>query len=415
MAEAAALPTTTSLPATEGRNGFAATIVAGHALKHTLISSVASVIIPEIKLSLSLSATQVGTLGTTQQLTGWLATMSAGYLGDRFTHRTGLMLAFSLGMSGASLLVMSLAPSYGVILIAMLLMGFGPSMFHPPAVGALSRRFADRRSFAVSLHGTGGSIGEVCGPLIGAGLLALLYWRDVLRVEFIPALVGAFLMWKLLDSSRRADQPPDAGASSIGAYLSSFAGLLRQRALVMLFGVAGLRAVGQAVTTVFLPIYLREDLGYSSVLVGSFIAMSQLAGIASQPIMGIFADRFGHKAVILPALLCFAGLLALVPLAENKLQLALVILAIGCFIFSMQSILTSAAIELAGDRFHSTVTSLVYAAGFIGSLAPTAAGILADAHGLKITFLFSATAVLLAACLLALTRIPRHERRIETV
>ncbi|HLG10632.1 MAG TPA: MFS transporter [Dehalococcoidia bacterium] len=398
----AAIVTGAAATARAGRGRFAATIVIGHALKHTLTSGVQSALIPEIKLSLGLSATQVGALSTTQQITGWMATMSAGYLGDRFTKKTGLMLAFSLAMTGTALLIMSIAPGYGVLLLAMLFMGFGPSMFHPPAVGALSRRFADRRSFAISLHGTGGSVGEALGPVLGAGLLLVLFWRDALRVEFIPAIVGAFLLWRLLDTTGASEHE---GHATLRTYIASFVGLLSHRTLLLLFLVTGLRAVGQAVTSTFLPVYLREDLGYSSLLVGGFIAMGQIAGIGSQPVMGLLADRFGHKTVILPALLSFAAILAVIPLADGKLQLAIAILALGIFVFSMQSILTSAAVELAGDHLHSTVTSLVYAAGFIGSLSPTIAGILADAHGLKVTFFFSAAVVTVAACILAMTNL----------
>jgi FSR family fosmidomycin resistance protein-like MFS transporter len=407
MTEAAIVTGAAPATADTTRGRFAAIIVIGHALKHTLTSSVQTAMIPELKLSLGLSATQVGALSTTQQITGWMATMSAGYLGDRFTKKTGLMLAFSLTMTGSALLIMSFAPGYGVLVIAMLFMGFGPSMFHPPAVGALSRRFADRRSFAISLHGTGGSVGEVLGPLVGAGLLLVLFWRDALRVEFLPAILGAILLWRLLDTSGASEH---AGHSSLRAYVGSFLGLLHDRTLLLLFLVTGMRAVGQAVTATFLPVYLREDLGYSALLVGAFIAMSQVAGIGSQPVMGLLADRFGHKAVILPALLGFAAILAIIPLTEGKLQLAIAILALGTFVFSMQSILTSAAIEMAGDHLHSTVTSLVYAAGFIGSLSPTIAGILADAHGLQVTFYFSATVVAAAACILALTNLKAHTR-----
>ena len=79
-------------------------------------------------------------------------------------------------MVGGALLLIGVAQSYYMLLFAFLCLGFGPSMFHPPAVGALSRRFADRRAFAISLHGTGGSIGEALGPLTAAGLLGLLFW-----------------------------------------------------------------------------------------------------------------------------------------------------------------------------------------------------------------------------------------------
>lgn len=391
------------------RARFAAIIVVGHALKHALVSGIPAVVMPEIKQSMALSDTQVGSLGSVQQVSGWTATMCAGYLGDRFTNRTGLMLGISLGLVGGSLALISMSQSYAMLLLGMLCLGFGPSMFHPPAVGALSRRFADRRAFAISLHGTGGSIGEVLGPLIAAGLLSFLFWRDVLRVEFVPAIVGAIvLLLALKDRGEHAD----GDQKSFRVYLGSFLALLRHRTLALILLVTALRSVGQATTTIFLPIYLREDLGYSAALVGLYIALSQLAGIGSQPLMGFLSDRFGHKRVILPALSCFALLLAVVPLAEGKIALALVILGLGFFIFSMQSILTSAAVEQAGHEVHSTVVSLIYASSFVGSVAPTLAGVLADAYGLRSTFYMSASFAVLAVVVLLLTKMPNRVRQV---
>ena len=389
--------------ADSGRGRFAAVVVGGHAVKHLLTSGVPAVILPEIKRDLALSDTQVGSLGSVQQVSGWMATMGAGYLGDRFAGKTSLMLATSLTIVGFSLMLLGVARSYLMLLGAMLCMGFGPSMFHPPAVGALSRRFADRRALAISLHGTGGSIGEVLGPLVAAGLLTLLYWRDVLRVEVVPALVAAAVMFTLLKEGAATDP---GSPSSFRTYLRSFAALLRQRALALLLLVTACRSVGQATTTIFLPIYLREDLAYSPALVGVYIAMSQLAGIGSQPLMGLLSDRFGHKSVILPALVTFSVLLALVPFADGKVALALVILGLGFFLFSMQSVLTSAAVDLAGHEVHATVVSLIYASGFVGSLAPTFAGVLADRYGLTSTFYMSATVAAVAVIILAVTTLP---------
>ena len=392
-----------------GRARFATIIVVGHALKHALVSGVSSVLMPEIKATMSLSDTQVGALGSVQQISGWSATMSAGYLGDRFTNKTGLMLGISLGLVGGALFLIAASQSYAMLLFGMLCLGFGPSMFHPPAVGALSRRFSDRRAFAISLHGTGGSIGEALGPLMAAGLLSFLFWRDVLRVEFVPAIVGAVILLFTLKDRGGHDHH---ASGTFREYLGSFMALLRDKTLTLILLVTAFRSVGQSTTAIFLPIYLREDLGYSSALVGIYISMSQVAGIGSQPLMGFLSDRFGHKAVMLPALAAFAVLLALVPFAETKVGLALVILALGFFIFSMQSILTSAAVEQAGNQVHSTVVSLIYASSFVGSLAPTVAGVLADAYGLKSVFYFSALLATAAAVILAFTAMPR---RVEPV
>jgi fucose permease len=122
--------------------------------------------------------------------------------------------------------------------------------------------------------------------------------------------------------------------------------------------------------------------------------------------MGALSDRVGHKAVIFPAMLAYTLILAVIPFADGKVQVAVVILALGIFVFSMQSILTSAAIELTGESVSSTATSLIYAASFLGSLAPTIAGVLTDAYGLQSSFYFGATFAALGTVMIAMTRMP---------
>jgi MFS transporter, FSR family, fosmidomycin resistance protein len=390
-----------------GRNRFAATIILGHALKHVYISALAGGLMPEIKAGLSLTATQVGTLASAQQFAGWGSTMTAGYLGDRFTRWTAVMLSTSLGLTGIAYFVLGIAASYSVLLPAMLFVGLGPSLYHPPAIGALSRRFVSQRALVISLHGAGGSLGEALGPLTAAGMLALLYWRDVLQVSMIPALIAAFAMWRLL---RNDNFHSEEGTTSLKQYSGAFLKVLHKRPVVMLCAATAFRTVGQAGTVVFLPIYLREDLGYSAGLVGVYLAMAQIVGIGSQPVMGFLADRVGYKPVLIPALLAMALLLLLIPAADGKLQLAVVILLLGTFLFSLHAILISAASELVEESMQSTIVSLIYASSFVGALSPTLAGVLADEHGLQSTFILAAGLVVCSAITLALTKLPPAKR-----
>lgn len=389
------------------RRRFAATIILGHALKHVYISALSTQLMPEVKAGLLLTNAQLGTLASVQQFTGWGSTVASGYLGDRFTHKTALLLGLSLGIMGVSYFVLGVAGSYTVLLGAMLFVGLGPSIYHPPALGALARRFAERRALLISLHGAGGSLGEATGPLLAGALLAFLAWRDLLQVSMLPALAAALLMWTLLRGDGGTAQP---GAGSFRAYLSAFRVVLSSRVLLLVCLATGLRSVGQTTTSTFLPVYLKDDLGYSTEVKGLFLALAQVAGISSQPLMGHLADRFGPKHVLVPALSAMAALLLLVPLAEGQVQLALVILALGAFLFSLHAILLATAAELVSEEMQATAVSLIYASSFIGALAPTVAGLLADAQGLQATFFFSAAMVALAAAVIFLTRLPSRRR-----
>ena len=118
---------------------------------------------PEISKDLNLTRAQFGSLASVGQVSWWSATMLAGYLGDRFSNRAGLMIAISMMLMGGGMMLAGFAPTYVTMLVAMFLVGVGPAMFHPPALGELSRRFPDRRGFAISLHGMAANVGEVLG------------------------------------------------------------------------------------------------------------------------------------------------------------------------------------------------------------------------------------------------------------
>lgn len=218
----------------KGRKQLAAAVIIGHGIKHIYNSSLQVSLLPEISLSFGLTGSQFGLLSTAGRLTSGLTTIGAGYLGDRFASKSGLMLAISLGLMGVSFFFLGSAPNYWVLFVLMLLAGIGPSLYHPPAIASLSRKFPDRRGFAISLHGTGGSVGEVLGPILTGALLTgtlygLMIWRDVFHWSIFPAVFFAVLIWSMM----RNISTEATGTESFGDYLRSLVELLQKRAMIV--------------------------------------------------------------------------------------------------------------------------------------------------------------------------------------
>ena len=96
---------------TAGRKRMAATIVAGHMIKHLYNGGFGALIMPQIKIDLGLNFTQFGILATSRSLTGWLSNMYAGYLGDRFTDKSSLFLGLSLTLLGVAHFIIGFSQS----------------------------------------------------------------------------------------------------------------------------------------------------------------------------------------------------------------------------------------------------------------------------------------------------------------
>lgn len=410
-----------------GRNRLAITVVLGHAIKHIYNAGMHSVLLAVMKDDLGLSGTQFGLLTTSGRVTSGATTMVAGYLGDRFANRSGIMLMISLGMMGVSYFLLGIAPNYWLMLAAMLLVGIGPSLYHSPAIASLSRKFPDKRSFAISWHGTGGSVGEFVGPILTGGLIHGVYfvafeWNEVLQISAGPALIFGLLIYLMM----RGIPAGSTDTESLREYFAKLFTMLRRRGMQMLVLTTALRSMGQGAMMAFLPVYLLEDQGISAIVIGLFMSSIQFVGILAQPTMGWLADKLGHKAVLVP---CTAALgvlmialkfsptdaplvfdIVVIEITVPGIQFGIIALAMGAFLYALHAIYIAAAMDVAQGEAQSTVVSLIYGASLLGAFSPFIAGVIVDLGSNSDAFVYGGAAVIAAAALLGLTRLPKVDR-----
>ncbi len=374
--------------------------VAGHGIKH-IFNSAFFILLPEIKTGLLLSNTQVGTLSTVRNVVGGLFNLPAGFTADRFSRRRAEILGLSIALVGFFAMLLGLAPNFWVAMVASALMTAAIAFWHPAAISSLSRHFAARRGFAIALHGTGGSLGETIGPTLAGALIIVLGWRLVLQWSVIPGILLGLLVWFVL----RSVPTGESAAASMKSYLRAFRQLFRNGRVLLVLLFAGGYTGGHAVVLTFLPIYLREDAGVSSVVVGLYLSFANVGGIVSQPLLGYASDRLGRKAVLAPSLTILALSTLSLYLAPPGWIFALVVLVMGAFAFPLMSIHLAAVMDLTEGGIQATAVSLVFGSAVVVSgITPTLAGILADALSVKATFLMAGGILLATALAAAVTR-----------
>ena len=398
------------------------TAVAGHGIKH-LMNAAFAVLLPEMKAGLGLTNTQIGVLSASRFLAGGLANFPAGYIADRFTNLRAIVLGLSIAGIGVTYFLAGITTVFWLITLWTSLMVVSISLWHPAAIGSLSRQFTSNRGFAISLHGTGGSVGEAVGPIVAGVLLGFFAWEFIFQGAIVPALILGLLIWLVL---RRV--PADISqAASFGDYAVGIRALLTNRRLLLVLLFTGGFAGAQATMYTFLPIYLREDVSLSPATVGVYLSLLNIPGIGSQPVMGYLSDRFGRKAVLTPAMASlgvFYLLLGVVPAVTNSIlgveiqggiALVAIILGASLFFYPMMAIFLASASDLAPSDVQSTTVSLVFGvATIVGFLGPLVAGVIADTYSLQATFYFCAALVLLAAFVSAVTSWERQRQPVST-
>src|SRR4051794_6107616 len=275
----------------------------------------------------------------------------AGGLADRFGHRRVFLLGLG-GFTAASMLC-AVAPSLPLLIAARVLQGVGAALIAPASLAIVLDNFpVERRAAGVGLWGAAAAAAAAVGPTLGGALVVAADWRLVFLVN-LPLGLGIlsagrrFLPKASSTDSRLPDLPGalmlavglaaitlaivegnDWGWSATSTVACFAAGLILLIGVVLrstrhprpivepeLFAHRSF-AIGNLGTLLFAAaffslilgnvLFLTTIWGYTVFHAGlATIPGPLLTTIVSGP-AGRLADRFGHRAVIVPGTIFMA-------------------------------------------------------------------------------------------------------------
>lgn len=372
-------------------------LTAGHFVIHWF-QQFFPVLLPSIKSGLNLNNVEVGALTSAQQVVVGFGQLPLGMVADSMVRHRATILALSLISMGAAYFLLA-APLFIWALLGSGLIGLGTALWHPTAAASLSNRFPERRATALSIHGTGATLSDTLTPLGVGVLLAHFSWQTATQVQLLPGLIFAFLLWRALAGVFSDD---GSARRRVSTQFHDVIAVIKNPAFLGLSVATGLLSMARLVILTFLPIYLQEDLHYSSVALGVYIALLHAMGTVSQPILGLLSDRFGRKAVLLPSCLLLGLFFSLLAVAPPGIPLGFVIVAIGIFFYTLFNIFNAAVMDVASSNVQAAtfgLTSLITQLVVIPS--PMITGYLIGGLGIKFAFVLAGLFLLIAGLVLA--------------
>ena len=388
---------------------------AGHGIKH-FGQGALLIMIPSIRATLGLSDVAIGGISSAQSISSGIANIPAGILTDMFRKKVAWILFASMIMVGSGYLLISISPVYWVLLVGVVIVGFGTSMWHAPAFGTLAARYPRRRGFAMAAHLTGAQVGNTTSPLIVGFLLAGtigswvvfggIEWRWLAAFISVPMILTALVVV----SRFKTAGAESTGSVTLGAYFASAKRLLSNRGVLGMALLGAMRGAVHNSFQVFLVIYMREELGYSNTYVGVHIALITMAGIISTPIMGNLSDRVGRRPVISFAMTAMTVLLFLFLQFDSGIPMMILIAVLGLFFFSVMPIINAAAMDMIDKGSEGSGTALMFAGGsIVGSLTPIVAGIINQSNGFQGVVIFAGAMATIGAVLSLILPMAKRE------
>ena len=174
---------------------------------------------------------------------------------------------------------------------------------------------------------------------------------------------------------------------------------------------------GFAFVLPFLPLFVVRELGVAepenaALWAGVLIGVAPLLAGLLAPVWGRLADRHGQKGIAAKALVAYVVLLALSAAVTSVWQLLAVRIGVGLF-GGIGPLGLAMATSQAPREETGRAVGLVQAAQILSAaIGPLAGGILADAIGMRATFL--ATAALCALALVLLLAFYEEQPRAES-
>ena len=369
---------------------MAATVIGAHALEH-MYGRAFLVLIPQIYITLGLAPIQAGLLDAVRQLSGGATSMTGGFFVDMFQHRRAHILAFSMGLIAVGYFLVSIAPTYGLILAALAVASAGTALWHPPALGLLAQRFPQQRGLFISLHRSTGNIGDWLGPLIVGGLLAVVGWRWIVGGGTPVLLVFAVVIFFLL---RNVGGPKIEGVDYKAKFRTQVRDMresFRGTGMWWIFTVSAVRGMGDRSLLWVIPLYLTDQLELSSFWVGFHVALLAAPGIFVGPMFGALSDKIGRKPIIIFIMASAVIFPTTMALGGDGLGMTISVLFFGVFLFSVNSLTQAAAIDVAsGKGLEGTFVGLMWGSNaFFGAMASIISGVIVEYIGWHAAFYFA--------------------------
>ncbi|HET7308393.1 MAG TPA: MFS transporter [Gammaproteobacteria bacterium] len=395
--EAGAAPPVAAHSSSAMRRPTLYSVIGAVSFSHVLNDMMQSVIVaiyPMLKGGFHLNFMQVGAITLTFQLTASLLQPVVGMVTDK--HPLPFSLPAGMCFTLAGLLLLSVAPTYPILLLAVALIGCGSSIFHPESSRVARMASGGRYGLAQSLFQIGGNLGQALGPVLAAVVVLKLGrshvgWFGLAALLAIVILlqVGRWYSRHIEERvrKRRADDRPLFAAAVVRHTIAVL--------LVLMFS----KFFYLASISSYYEFYLIHRFGLSAHSAANLLSVFLFAVAVGTMIGGPLGDRIGRRRVIWFSILGCAPFTLALPYVGLGWTVGLSVM-IGLILASAFPAIIVYAQDMLSHRI-GMVSGLFYGFSFgLGGIGAAVLGVIADHFG--IVFVYQVCAFLPLLGLLAM-------------
>jgi MFS family permease len=301
-----------------------------------------------------------------------------GALSDRIGPRLvvlagAALLGLGLVLASRAISLLQFQLTYG------LLVGLAAGAFFAPMIAAATGWFVDNRSLAVSLVSAGMGVAPMTISPFARWLISTYDWRTAMMVIGITAwlllIPAAFLVRRAPAAATGAMVGPDAA----GEHSLSAAEALRSPQFIVLAAAFFLCCTAHS-GPIFHMVSYAIGCGIAPLAAVSIYSVEGLSGLGGRLLLGLLADRFGPKPVLVAGLLVQAFAIASYLAVSRLGEFYLLAVVFGTAYGGVMPLYAVLARESFGQRVMGTVFGAMTMVSALGmAFGPWAGGTIFDA------------------------------------
>ena len=334
-------------------------------------------ILPFLKENLSLSYTMAGVILMAANFTSSLIQPLFGYLSDR--QEKAFLLPLGCLCAGVGFSLLSFPASYALILVLVIVSGFGIASYHPEGYKTAHFFTGEKRVTGMAIFAVGGNLGFALGPIIAIYIIKYMGFSS-LPVIIIPSVVFVAIIifyWRDISITEikrdRATDGEVAHAQQKGAYAS----------LSMVIAIVIMRSWTQMGLMSYIPFYYINHLQGDPLYAGKLVFVLLLGGVVGTLGGAPLADRWGHKRYLMLSMFLSALILPLIFVVHGYM-LFVVLGFLGMTLISTFTVTVVMAQQLLPKNLGIASGLMVGFAIGAGGICVTLLGVIADHFGVPV-------------------------------
>ncbi len=327
----------------------------------------------------------VGFIAAASTVVGIVVSLPAGILSDVIGRRRVILVA-AIVFASAPFLYLLVTQPWHLVLVR-IYHGFATAILGPVAMAAVADTFDEKRGERMGWYSSATMVGRFVAPFVGG---ALIFGDNFHWVYITTGVIGTLALIaaiRLPLATATSDSLGGALKRERSEIWSDVKTILTHRGILATSTIEAVQYFAFGCLEVFLPIFLDEQAGFSTIEIGSLFTIQIVVATLTKPIMGRFSDRYGRVPVIVAGLLLGGITMAFMTYSYNYLLLTMLIGFFGLGLATVTASTSALVADLSKSSSHGGALGVLSSVMDIGhSTGPMVGGLLISALNYKTTF-----------------------------